>query len=128
LVEFKQGKSVMAQKRRSEFLNNFANIFADTGCIELIPQVEVILTGCRGCFGVLRADFFIPELPRVIEVHGEQHYKYVKHFHKSETDFAVAQKNDLIKQEWCNLNEIGYVELPFNKIKEWKKIINAALE
>ena len=43
LVEFKQGKSVMAQKRRSEFLNNFANIFADTGCIELIPQVEVNL-------------------------------------------------------------------------------------
>ena len=33
----------MAQKRRSEFLNNFANIFADTGCIELIPQVEVNL-------------------------------------------------------------------------------------
>jgi DNA ligase-1 len=43
LVEFKQGKSVMAQKRRTEFLNNFANIFADTGCIELIPQVEVNL-------------------------------------------------------------------------------------
>jgi DNA ligase-1 len=43
LVEFKQGKSVMGQRRRSEFLNNFANIFADSGCIELIPQIEVNL-------------------------------------------------------------------------------------
>jgi DNA ligase-1 len=43
LVEFKQGKSVMAQRRRTEFLKNFENIFADTGCIEIIPQIEVNL-------------------------------------------------------------------------------------
>lgn len=43
LVEFKAGQSVMAQKRRIEFLKNFENIFADTGCIELIPQIEVNL-------------------------------------------------------------------------------------
>lgn len=43
LVEFKAGKSVMGQRRRSEFLNNFKNIFSDTGHIELIPQVEVNL-------------------------------------------------------------------------------------
>lgn len=89
---------------------------------------EVVLSGCKGPSGILRADFFIPELPLLIEVHGEQHYKFIKHFHKSETDFVAAQKNDLIKQEWCALNDIGYVELPFNKIKEWKTLINAALE
>jgi DNA ligase-1 len=33
LVEFKQGKSVMGQRRRFEYLRNFANIFKDTGCI-----------------------------------------------------------------------------------------------
>lgn len=43
LVEFKQGKSVMGQRRRSEFLNNFTNIFIDSGCIEIIPQIEVNL-------------------------------------------------------------------------------------
>ena len=43
LVEFKQGKSVMAQRRRTEFLRNFENIFADTGCIDVIPQIEVNL-------------------------------------------------------------------------------------
>lgn len=43
LVEFKAGKSVMAQKRRVQFLNNFANIFKDSGFIEIIPQIEVNL-------------------------------------------------------------------------------------
>jgi len=43
LVEFKAGKSVMAQKRRSLFLKNFENIFIDSGFIEIIPQIEVNL-------------------------------------------------------------------------------------
>ena len=44
LVEFKQGKSVMAQRRRSKFLKeNFSKIFTDSGCIEIIPQIEVNL-------------------------------------------------------------------------------------
>jgi DNA ligase-1 len=43
LVEFKQGKSAMGQKRRSAYLQNFANIFADSGYIEIIPQIEVNL-------------------------------------------------------------------------------------
>ena len=40
LVEFKKGQSVMGQKRRTAFLKEFKNIFADSGCIELIPQKE----------------------------------------------------------------------------------------
>lgn len=40
LVEFKQGKSVMGQKRRSAFLKNFENIFKDSGFINIVPQRE----------------------------------------------------------------------------------------
>jgi DNA ligase 1 len=40
LVEFKQGQSVMGQRRRSNFLKNWQNIFGDSGCIEIIPQKE----------------------------------------------------------------------------------------
>ncbi len=43
LVEFKAGKSVMGQRRRTQFLHNFENIFKDSGCIEIIPQIEVNL-------------------------------------------------------------------------------------
>lgn len=41
LVEFKKGKSVMGQKRRSAFLReNFSKIFADSGFINIVPQRE----------------------------------------------------------------------------------------
>lgn len=40
LVEFKQGKSAMGQRRRSQFLKNFENIFADSGFITIVPQRE----------------------------------------------------------------------------------------
>jgi DNA ligase-1 len=41
LVEFKQGESVMGQRRRSAFLReNFSKIFGDSGCIEIVPQRE----------------------------------------------------------------------------------------
>lgn len=48
LVEFKQGASVMGQKRRSAYLQNFANIFSDSGCIEIITQIEVNLDEFMG--------------------------------------------------------------------------------
>ena len=40
LVEFKQGKSVRGQRRRSQFLKNFENIFNDSGFITIVPQRE----------------------------------------------------------------------------------------
>jgi DNA ligase 1 len=40
LVEFKAGQSVMGQRRRSQFLKNFENIFADSGFITIVPQKE----------------------------------------------------------------------------------------
>ena len=43
MVEFKQGKSVLGQRRRINFLGNWKNIFADSGCIEIVPHVEVDL-------------------------------------------------------------------------------------
>ena len=40
LVEFKAGKSAMGQKRRSNFLKGFENIFNDSGFITIVPQRE----------------------------------------------------------------------------------------
>jgi DNA ligase-1 len=49
LVEFKTGKSVMGQRRRSKFLKeNFSKLFGDSGCIEIIPQLEVNLDEFMG--------------------------------------------------------------------------------
>jgi hypothetical protein len=86
---------------------------------------EVTLFGCIGVGGSpLRADFLIPDIGIIIEVHGQQHYKYVKHFHSSETGFEIYKKNDEIKLNWAKMNRISYIALPYNEIKKWENLIN----
>jgi DNA ligase-1 len=43
LVEFKAGISEMGQRRRLNFLNSFKGILEDTGCIKVLPWIEVDL-------------------------------------------------------------------------------------
>ena len=44
LVEFKAGKSVLGQRRRFNYIKeNFSKIFADSGCITIVPWKEVDL-------------------------------------------------------------------------------------
>lgn len=68
-------------------------------------------------------DFYIPLIRKCVEVHGEQHYKYISFYHSSPLGFLKAQKKDREKKEWCNINNIALVELPFNKQNEWKDLI-----
>ena len=80
---------------------------------------ELLLPGTR-----LFADFYIHRLKMIVEVHGEQHYKYNAHFFSSKRDFLEAKKRDQDKKNWAELNGITLVELPFNEQKNWETIIN----
>lgn len=66
----------------------------------------------------LYLDFYIPLLKRTIEVHGEQHYKFVPFYHNNLLGFLRHKKRDQEKKEWCELNGISYIELPFNENQE----------
>ena len=68
-------------------------------------------------------DFYIPLLKKCVEVHGEQHYKFIAHFHINPMGFVKAQKKDREKVDWCNLNNISFVELPFDQQEKWKELI-----
>jgi hypothetical protein len=71
----------------------------------------------------LYADFFIRSFMLLIEVHGEQHYEKT-FFHSSKLDFIQARSNDARKREWCELNNIKYVELPSRENEnEWTERI-----
>lgn len=91
---------------------------------------EVTLPGSKrlGRNSLLYADFFLPELMLMIEVHGQQHYKYCSFFHKNRMDFIRSKKRDADKIEWCHLNEIKIVTLPYNKRLEWKNLIQQSLK
>jgi hypothetical protein len=71
----------------------------------------------------LYLDFYIPLIKKTIEIHGEQHYKFVKFYHKNIMGFLRSQKRDREKKEWCELNNIAYIELPYNQTHEWENII-----
>jgi hypothetical protein len=69
-------------------------------------------------------DFYINQIKLAVEVHGQQHYKFNTMFHASARDFLNQKKNDADKQEWCWLNNITHIELPYNEdIEQWKNKI-----
>lgn len=72
----------------------------------------------------LYLDFYIPLIKTCLEVHGEQHYRFVAHYHANQLAFLKSQKRDKHKKEWCYINGIRYIELPYDKDTQWKDIIN----
>jgi hypothetical protein len=85
----------------------------------IIEEITIPLTRKSKVFG----DIYIPGRRKLIEVHGEQHYNYTPFFYSSKLDFLKAQKRDRDKQEWCEINDIQYVELPYNEKEKWDDLI-----
>ena len=96
------------------------NLFPYDGIYE-----EVVLPGIKHEIvqRSLIADFYIHAPRLIIEVQGEQHYKFVNFFHISRAEYFRAKKLDSLKHQWCALNEITLVELPFNQVDNWLDII-----
>lgn len=70
-------------------------------------------------------DFYIPMIKMAVETHGEQHYKFVSFYHNNQLGFIKAQKRDREKKEWCAINNIKYIELPYNESdNEWTNRLN----
>lgn len=49
-------------------------------------------------------DFFMPRKRYVIEVNGEQHYKYNEFFHGTREAFLAQKERDRRKELWCATN------------------------
>lgn len=57
-----------------------------------------------------------------IEVHGEQHYKYIKYFHKTISKFENQKERDSLKRSFAKKNGI-YIEVDLRKTKTFKEAI-----
>ena len=76
---------------------------------------------------VLFLDFFIPNARIGVEVHGQQHFKFIPFFHKSRAGFAKSKARDRDKQEWCDVNEIELVVLRFDEAPDyWRSKLELA--
>lgn len=78
-------------------------------CLEEMP-----LVGSRMTFDLYNASKRI-----AIETSGKQHLEFVKHFHGNRLQFAEQIKRDLMKVEFCELNNITLVEIyPKDQLSE----------
>ena len=89
--------------------------------VQILEEVMAPLTRSEKCF----FDFYINTVKLVVEVHGQQHYSFNTLFHTSAQDFLNQKQRDSKKREWCEYNNITYIELPYNEdIKQWKHRIS----
>jgi hypothetical protein len=111
-------KSSLHIQARTVIKNLFPTLVA-------LEEVPIILRKSETLF----LDFYLPLLKFCVEVHGEQHYKFVGHYHSNKFGFIKQKKRDREKIEWCHLNDIIYIELPFNETAEqWSQRITNEYE
>ncbi len=113
----KRGNCSSYHKRARELL---ADEFPTLSILE-----EVALPGFKNA---LFADFYLPLKKLLVEVQGEQHYKYIDRLHAdavgSKKNFLLGQKRDREKRQWCELNNITLVELTYEETDdEWRSKI-----
>lgn len=88
--------------------------------LQILEEVSIPIRKSETLF----LDFYLPLNKKCIEVHGEQHYKFVAYFHTNIMGFAKHKKRDKEKAEWCEINGMQYIELPFNEnIDQWRERI-----
>lgn len=90
--------------------------------LQILEEVTIPLRKSESLY----LDFYIPLLKTAVEIHGEQHYKFVQFYHHNQLGFIRSQKRDREKKEWCDINNIKYIELPYNESEhEWiERILN----
>ena len=125
-LDGKQHKLILQSTKRKSRAKSAPHQKALSLLLEILPGVvvfeEVTLPGCG-----LYLDIFLPSISLAIEVHGRQHYEFVPFFHKTKGDFLMSRKRDKDKREWCELNEITLVELPYDEEEKWKSLIASAI-
>ena len=68
---------------------------------------EFPLVGTR-----LRFDFFNITRSIAIEFQGQQHQNYIAHFcNNSRAKYLAQIKRDLLKQKWCDINNVLLIEI-----------------
>jgi len=60
-------------------------------------------------------DFYIKKLNVFIEVQGQQHTQFVKHFHKDKEAFLKQKDRDNLKIIWAEENNFHLVRVNYNE-------------
>jgi len=86
-----------------------AKVFLENHWKDHVVFEEFPVAGTR-----LRFDFYNANKRVAVEVHGQQHTKFVPFFHKRRSGFVSQLRRDQQKVDFCELNKIRLVEI-FNE-------------
>lgn len=64
---------------------------------------------------LMELDCFNEELSLACEYQGEQHYKFIPHFHKTYDSFLNQKYRDKLKKEICARNKVYLIVVPYYK-------------
>jgi hypothetical protein len=88
--------------------------------LQILEEVPIPLRKSE----TLYLDFYLPLIKTCIEVHGEQHFKFVPFYHNNILNFLKSKKRDQEKAEWCEKNSIKYISLAYNESEQlWREKI-----
>lgn len=73
--------------------------------------------------GIFYFDFYIPDYNLIIEYHGQQHYLFNSHFHKTEENFLKSIQKDLMKKEKSLENGMNYISIKYDCYNELSSIL-----
>ena len=111
-----EGKLVSVRINRSDYElreKSRSNIQKEIGCLlkKRFPLCTILeewpIPGKTG----MVFDFVILPEKIVVEVQGEQHNKFVKHFHGDLEGFKRHKQRDQNKRDWCNINRFTLIEI-----------------
>jgi hypothetical protein len=69
-------------------------------------------------------DFYIKDLGVLIEVQGEQHSRFIKHFHEDKEGFSGQKKRDNLKLEYAEDKEIAFIQINYDEKISDELILN----
>lgn len=79
----------------------------------------------------LRFDFYIPSITLCIEYQGIQHYKPIDFAGRgkewADEQFKEIQVRDQIKRDYCKINNINYLEIPYMDFDNIEQILEKEL-
>jgi len=93
------------EKSRSKFQKNVKDFLKDYWLHDIVFE-EFRIVGTR-----LSLDFYNANKKITVEVQGDQHVRYVKHFHKNRLKYLEQLKRDQKKLDFCEINDIKLVEI-----------------
>lgn len=82
---------------------------------EIFPNQTVIKEYNISDKGGLFIDLLLPRLGLGFEYDGEQHFRFIEHFHGTRENFLQARKRDLKKDELCAEQGITLVRVRFDE-------------